>query len=83
MRATWILFAFLTVFYLVIDLIYFFVGGEELGVTAIALCAGLALLIGFYVWFSERRQGGILPEDNLDGEIAESAGEIEIGRAHV
>ena len=76
MRATWILFAFLTIFYVVIDVIYFLVGGEELGVTAIALCAGLALLIGFYIWFSERRQGGKLPEDKMDGDIAEAAGEI-------
>ena len=47
MRVAWKLFAVLTFFYAVLDVVYFLVGGEELGVIAIGLSALLALLIGY------------------------------------
>jgi len=49
---------------------------EPVGITALALSAGLALIIGYYFWFINRRTGGVLPEDNLQGEIADGAGEL-------
>jgi hypothetical protein len=76
MRFGWQLFGFLFVFYVIVDVIYWFQGGELVGVTAMALSAGLALIIAFYFWFTERRLGGKLPEDRLDAEIADGAGEI-------
>lgn len=76
MKAGWKLFAGLALFYFMLDAIYWGVGGEALGITAIFLSGGLASLIGFYLWFINQRTGGELPEDNLDGEIADSAGEI-------
>ena len=82
MRVAWKLFAVLTLFYAVLDAVYFFVGGEELGVIAIGLSALLALLIGYYLWFIDRRSGGVLPEDNDLGEISDSAGELGFYSPH-
>ena len=73
------LFLFLAAFYLIVDLVYWYMGGEPVGVVAIGLSAGLALIIGYYFWFINRRTGGVLPEDNLNADIADG----EIGRAHV
>jgi hypothetical protein len=76
MKAGWKLFSGLAIFYFMMAAIYWGVGGEALGITAIFLSGGLAALVGFYLWFISKRTGGILPEDNLQGEIADSAGEI-------
>jgi hypothetical protein len=72
----WQLFAFLTVFYIVVDLVYWLLGGEIVGITAMGLSAGLALIIAFYFWFTQRRIGDNLPEDRVDGDIADGAGEL-------
>ena len=81
MKASWRLFAGLAVFYAMMAGIYYCVGGEALGITAISLSAGLAGLIGFYVWFSDKRIG-LLPQDNLDAEIADGAGELGFYSPH-
>ena len=73
MKAGWRLFAGLAAFYFLMTVIYWQVGGEALGITAIMLSGGLAGLIGFYLWFISKRTNGVLPEDNQDGEIAEAA----------
>jgi hypothetical protein len=65
-----------------LTVIYWQVGGEPVGITAIALSAGLALIVGFYLWFTDRRLGNLLPEDNQQGEIADSAGEIGFFSPH-
>lgn len=70
------------IFYALLDVVYFLVGGEELGVIAIGLSALLALLIGYYLWFIDRRSGGVLPEDNDLGEIADSAGDLGFYSPH-
>ena len=82
MKTGWVLFIGLAVFYAILTVIYWQVGGEAVGITAIALSAGLALIIGFYLWFTDRRSGGMLPEDNQQGEIADSAGEIGFFSPH-
>jgi len=76
MKTSWLLFVGLSVFYVILAVIYWQVGGEPVGITAIALSAGLALIVGFYLWFTSRRLGNLLPEDNQQGEIADSAGEM-------
>lgn len=76
MKFGWQLFAFLTVFYIVVDLVYWLLGGEIVGITAMGLSAGLALIIAFYFWFTQRRIGDKLPEDRADGDIADGAGEL-------
>ena len=82
MKTSWILFVGLAIFYAILTVIYWQVGGEPVGITAIALSAGLALIVGFYLWFTDRRLGNLLPEDNQQGEIADSAGELGFFSAH-
>lgn len=82
MKTGWVLFLGLAVFYAIVAVIYWQVGGEAVGITAITLSAGLALIVGFYLWFTSRRLGNVLPEDNKMGEIADSAGEIGFFSPH-
>jgi len=48
---------------------------EVAGTTALVLTGGLALIVGSYFWFVSRRIDP-RPEDRLDADIAEGAGEI-------
>ena len=82
MKTSWMLFVGLSIFYAIMTVIYWQLGGEPVGVTAIALSGGLALIIGFYLWFTARRLGNVLPEDILQGEIADSAGELGFYSPH-
>ncbi len=82
MRLGWKLFLLLAVFYGIIDFVYWFMGGEVIGIIAIGLSAALALFICYYFWFTERRLGNVLPEDNDAGEISDSAGEIGFYSPH-
>ncbi|MEI6215751.1 MAG: cytochrome c oxidase subunit 4 [Actinomycetes bacterium] len=82
MKAGWRLFAGLSIFYAIVAVIYWLVGGEAVGITAVTLSSALAALIAFYFWFSTKRSGGILPEDNMAGEIADSAGELGFYSPH-
>jgi len=82
MKTSWILFLGLSLFYIIMAVIYWQVGGEPVGITAIALSAGLSLIVGFYLWFTSKRLGNVLPEDNQLGEIADSAGEMGFFSPH-
>ena len=81
MRAGYKLFGFLALFYAIVDIVYWWVGGEPIGITAIGLSGGLALTIGFYFYTNDKRMG-LLPSDNLEGEIADSAGELGFFSPH-
>jgi hypothetical protein len=48
---------------------------EVVGLTALILTGGLALIVGSYFWFVARRIDP-RPEDRLDADIAEGAGEL-------
>jgi hypothetical protein len=48
---------------------------EVAGTTALVLTCGLALIVGSYFWFVSRRIDP-RPEDRLDADIAEGAGEL-------
>ena len=48
---------------------------EVAGVTALVLTGGLGLIVGSYFWFVSRRIDP-RPEDRLDADIAEGAGEL-------
>lgn len=82
MKTNWQLFGGLSVFYFAIAVIYFYVGGEAVGITGMILAACLAGMVGFYVWFTQKRIGQILPEDRPMGEIADSAGELGFYSPH-
>ncbi len=82
MKASWKLFGGLSVFYAIMTVIYWQVGGEEVGIAGMLLSACLAGMVGFYVWFTQKRIGVTLPEDNLTAEIADGAGELGFYSPH-
>lgn len=82
MKTNWMLFVGLSIFYVIMTIIYWQVDGEPLGITGLLLSAGLAGMVGFYVWFTQKRIGKILPEDNTTAEIADGAGELGFFSPH-
>ena len=82
MKAGFRLFGGLAGFYFIVAVIYWQVGGEAVGITAILLSGGLAALIGYYLWFTNKRLGGSLVEDRLDAEISDGAGELGFYSPH-
>jgi hypothetical protein len=82
MKANWRLFAFLSVFYVIMTVIYYYVGGEAVGITGMLLSACLAGMVAFYVWFTQKRIGTAIPSDNEDAEIADDAGELGFYSPH-
>ncbi len=71
MRAEGLLFAGGAAFYGVVASVYWFMTGEVVGATALALTGGLAFLIGFYVLFTSRRVG-IRPEDDPHADVEDA-----------
>ena len=82
MKVSWQLFIVLALFYVLMTIIYWQVGGESVGIGGMALASALAGMVGFYVWFTQRRIGKILPEDNLTAEIADGAGDLGFYSPH-
>lgn len=82
MKANWKLFTSLSVFYVVMTIIYWFVGGEPVGITGMLLSACLAGMVGFYLWFTQKRIGFAIPSDNDEAEIADDAGELGFYSPH-
>ena len=76
------MFGGLSVFYVVITIIYWQVDGEPLGITGMLLSSFLAGMVGFYLWFTQRRIGTILPEDDVTAEISDGAGELGFYSPH-
>ena len=82
MKVSWQLFIGLALFYVLMTVIYWQVGGEPVGSGGMLLAAALAGMVGFYVWFTQRRIGQILPEDNLTALISDGAGELGFYSPH-
>ena len=82
MKANWKLFTFLSVCYVIMTVIYWAVGGEPVGITGMILAACLAGMVGFYLWFTQKRIGVAIPSDNDDAEIADDAGELGFYSPH-
>lgn len=82
MKVNWQLFTGLALFYVIMTAIYWYVGGEPVGIGGMLLAAGLAGMVGFYVWFTQRRIGVILPEDSFTAEIADGTGELGFYSPH-
>ena len=82
MKTNWRLFVGLSIFYVVMTIIYYYLGGEAVGISGMLLSACLAGMVGFYLWFTDKRIGRDLPEDRLDAEIAEGAGELGFYSPH-
>ena len=82
MKASWQLFTGLCVFYVLMAIVYWQIDGEPVGITGMILAACLAGMVGFYVWFTQKRIGQTLPEDNTSAEIADGAGELGFYSPH-
>ena len=62
MKFTWKMFLYIALFYAIVTVIYWQMAHEVVGITALALSTGLALIIGYYFWFTDRRIGA-QPQD--------------------
>ena len=82
MKANWQLFSSLSIFYVIMTVIYWYVGGEAVGITGMLLAACLAGMVGFYVWFTQKIIGKLMPADNLTAEISDGAGELGFYSPH-
>lgn len=82
MKVSWQLFIGLSLFYVSMTVIYWRVGGEPVGIGGMLLAAALAGMVGFYVWFTQRRIGQILPEDNMTALISDGAGDLGFYSPH-
>ena len=82
MKVNWRLFGGLAIFYVIVTVIYWKVGGEPVGIGGMLLAAGLAGMVGFYLWFTQKRIGLTLPEDNPTAEISDGAGELGFYSPH-
>jgi|UniRef100_UPI00404A2D56 hypothetical protein len=82
MKVSWQLFIGLSLFYVLMTIIYWQVGGEPVGIAGMLLAAALAGMVGFYVWFTQRRIGQLLPEDNLTALISDGAGDLGFYSPH-
>ena len=82
MKSNYRLFLGLSIFYFIIAVVYQQVGGEVLGFTGMLLSGCLAGMVGFYMWFTSRRIGAVLPEDNLTAEISDGAGDLGFYSPH-
>lgn len=81
------LFELLTVFFIIVGIIYIVFTGisraglEWVGITAIALSAGLTLIVGTYFRFVARRID-TRPEDYDEAEIADGSGDLGFFSPH-
>ena len=82
MKASWQLFTGLSVFYVLMAIVYWQIDGEPVGITGMILAACLAGMGGVYVWVTQKRIGQTLPEDNTSAEIADGAGELGFYSPH-
>ncbi|MEX5302713.1 cytochrome c oxidase subunit 4 [Kocuria sabuli] len=48
---------------------------ELVGFPGLLGVGAMSFMLAVYLWLVDRNTGGVLPEDKLDGEIVESAGE--------
>jgi hypothetical protein len=75
MKVEGYLFAFIAVFLLPTDIVYWHYSHDPTGTTALALGVGLGALVGTYLLVTARRIEP-RPEDLEDAEISDGAGEL-------
>lgn len=75
MRVEARIFGVIALFLFITAAVYGVWSGEVIGTTCLILSGGLSLIIGSYFGFVSKRIG-LRPEDRLDGEIVEGAGEL-------
>jgi hypothetical protein len=75
MKVEGYLFAFIAVFLVGVDIVYWLTSHDPTGTTALALGAGLGTLVASYLLFTGTRMEP-RPEDLDDADIADGAGEL-------
>jgi Cytochrome c oxidase subunit IV len=75
------LFALIAVFMIPVTVIYWYFSEDPTGTTALVLTFGLCFLIGFYLLFTARHIEP-RPEDQLEAEIADGAGDLGFFSPH-
>jgi hypothetical protein len=75
MKAESWVFGICSIFFILVTPAYWFIAGDPTGTAALTMTALLALLVTFYLGFHARRMEP-RPEDRLDAEIADGAGEL-------
>jgi len=68
-------------FFSLAAVIYWVLSEEPVGTVALGFTAGLAFLVGYYLLFTARRIDR-RPEDMVDAEIADGAGELGFYSPH-
>jgi hypothetical protein len=83
MKVEYQLFVGISVFFVVVGLLYGVVTdwGEPVGPFGLLLCAGLSALIGFYLWLTGRKLGP-RPEDDPLAPISAAEGEYGFFSPH-
>jgi hypothetical protein len=82
MKANWVIWVILTVFYIIATAAYYiwwtltYGGWEPIGTAALAMLTFMSAFLAFYLWKTDITQG-IVPEDREDANIED--GESEIG----
>jgi Cytochrome c oxidase subunit IV len=75
MRMEGWIFGMCTAFFVLVTPSYWFITGDPTGTSALVMTTLLAALIAFYLGFHASKMEP-RPEDRIDGEIAEGAGEL-------
>jgi Cytochrome c oxidase subunit IV len=81
MKVEGMIFTVVTVFFLIVTPIYWYLSEDPTGTTALVLSFGLGALVSFYLLYTSRKVYP-RPEDRLDGEIEEMAGEYGFFSPH-
>ena len=75
MKAEAWIFGACTAFFLLVTPAYWFIAGDPTGTAALVMTTCLAALVAFYLGFHASKMEP-RPEDRVDGEIADGAGEL-------
>jgi hypothetical protein len=75
MKAEAWIFGASAMFFVLVTPAYWFIAGDPTGTAALVMTTLLAALVAFYLGFHASRMEP-RPEDRLDGEIADGAGEL-------
>lgn len=75
MRAERLIFAAITLFFLIVAPIYWFVGHEVIGTVVLLLALAFSAMLTLYFTIQSRKIDP-RPEDRADAEIIEGAGEV-------
>lgn len=75
------MFIWLSVFFLVVAIVYGYWSKEAVGTTGLFLAFGLAIMVGFYLAFTARRVD-VGAQDDMEADVADDAGEVGFFSPH-